>query len=108
MGVRAGVGVTVSVGAGVGVGVTVSVGAGVGVDVGDGVSVGASVGVTLGAGVEVGDDVTVTAGVGSASAWHPINDSARMEKSAAKKMVWAKVRGFTTGCCSKQLKTQPL
>ena len=38
---------------------------------------------------------------GDGSAWHPINDSARMEKSAAKKMVWAKVCGFMTGCCYK-------
>ena len=81
-----------------GVGVGVSVGAGVG----DGVGVTAGV-----VGASVGAGATVGVGVGSASAWHPINDSARMEKSAAKKMVWANVRGFTTGCCSKQLKTQP-
>ena len=79
----------------------VTVGVGVGVTVG--ASVGDSVGVTVGDGVgaTVGAGVTVTAGVGSASAWHPINDSARMGKSAAKKMVWAKVCGFVTGCCSK-------
>ena len=78
---------------------------------GVGVGVGVAVGATVGDGVTVGmgTGATVTAGVrvGSASASHPINDSARMKKSAAKKMVWAKVRGFTTGCCSKQPKTQP-
>ena len=96
----------VSVGAGVGDGVGVSVGVGDGVGVSVGAGVGDSVGVTVGDGVgaTVGAGVTVTAGVGSASAWHPINDSARMEKSAAKKMVWAKVGSFMTGCCSKQIK----
>ena len=79
-------GVTVGVGVGVGVGVTV------GASVGDGVTVG------MGAGATVGDDV------GSVSASHPINDSARMEQSAANQMVWAKVRGFTTGCCFRQIK----
>ena len=35
---------------------------------------------------------------------HPVSDSAKMEKSAAKKTVRAKVGSFMTGCCSKQIK----
>ena len=63
-----------------------------------GAGVGVGVGAGVGAGVEVGDDVTVTAGVGSASASHPINDSARMEKSAANRTIRTQVRGVMIAC----------
>ena len=58
----------------------------------------------MGAGVGDGVGVTGGAGVGIGSAVHPTNDSARMEKSAAKKMVWAKARDVMIGYCSKQIK----
>ena len=85
-------------------GVAVGAGVGGGVGVAVGVGVGGGVGVAVGAGVGDGVGVAVGAGVGVVSAPHPIDDSARMEQSAASQMVWAKVRGFTTGCCFRQIK----
>ena len=75
---------------GVGVGVTVGMGAGatVGASVGDGVTVGAT----------VGDGVTVGMGAGVGSAWHPINASARAEKTAANRTMRTQVRGFMIAC----------
>ena len=87
-------GVRVAVGASVGDGVTVGMGAGA--TVGDGVTVGMGAGATVGDGVTVG--VTTGVRVGSASASHPINDSARAEKPAANRTIRTQVRGFMTAC----------